>query len=120
MKITDIRFRVCGPIANAYDSVNSGINAPCLEYRMYLFTSGDIKVNPVFAPSLNFMPGRDVRYAIGIDDEKPQIITLIPGDYDAKNGNTDWEQTVSDNFRIGIQPTFHQHARLSYPENMDG
>ncbi len=68
---------------------------------MYLFTSGDIEVNPVFAPSLNFMPDRDVRYAISIDDEKPQIITLLPRDYDAKNGNTDWEQSVSDNFRIG-------------------
>jgi hypothetical protein len=87
--------------ANPYDSLIPGINAPCLEYRMYLFSSGNIMVNPIFAPSLNFMPGRDVRYAISIDDEKPQIIALIPRDYDAKNGNTDWEQTVSDNFRKG-------------------
>jgi hypothetical protein len=87
--------------ANAYDSLIPGINAPCLEYRMYLFSSGSFEVNPIFGTSLNFMPGRDVRYAIGIDDEKPQLITLIPGDYDARNGNTDWEQTVSNNFRKG-------------------
>ncbi len=87
--------------SNAYDSFVPGITAACLEYRMYLFTSGKLEVNPVFAPSLNFMPGRAVRYAISMDDEKPQIITLIPGDYDAKNGNTDWEQIVSDNFRKG-------------------
>jgi hypothetical protein len=88
--------------SNVYDSLIPGINAACLEYKMYLFTSGDIEINPVFAPSLNFMPNRNVRYAISIDDEKPQIITLIPGDYDAKNGNTDWEKTVSDNFRRGF------------------
>ena len=87
--------------SDVYDSLAPGINSPCLEYRMYLFTSGDIRVNPVFGPSLNFMPGRDVRYAISLDDEKPQIITLVPRDYDAKNGNIDWEQTVSDNFRMG-------------------
>jgi hypothetical protein len=95
---------------NAYDSVVPGINSACLEYRMYLFTSGDIEVNPVFAPSLNFMPDRDVRYAISIDDEKPQIITLLSRDYDAKNGNSDWEQTVSDNFRRGSS-----HHSISMP-----
>jgi hypothetical protein len=36
-----------------------------------------------------------------MDDEKPQIINLVSRDYDAKNGNKDWEQTVSDNFRKG-------------------
>ncbi len=66
------------------------------------------------------MPDRDVRYAISIDDEKPQIITLIPRNYDAKNGNTDWEQSVSDNFRKGSSRHLIKHAWLSYPENMDG
>jgi hypothetical protein len=96
--------------ANAYDSFNPGINAACLEYRMYLFTKGNIQVNPVFAPTLNFIPGREVRYAISFDDEPPRIITLLPGDYDAKNGNTDWEQSVSDNSRKGSS-----HHSISTP-----
>jgi hypothetical protein len=87
--------------ANAYDSLTPGLNAPCLEYNMYLFTTGDMEINPVFAPSLNFMPQRDVHYAISMDNEKPKIITLIPRDYDAKNGNADWERCVSDNSRKG-------------------
>ncbi len=85
--------------SDAYDSLVPGINAPCLEYKMYLFTIGDLEINTVFAPSLNFLPHRAVRYAVSMDDEEPKIITLIPGDYDAKNGNTDWEQCVSDNSR---------------------
>ncbi len=98
--------------ATAYDSVVPGINAPCLEYRMFLFTSGDMEVNPVFAPSLNFMPHRDVRYAISFDDEEPKVITLIPRDYDARNGNTDWEQCVSDNSRKGS--SFHSISKPGY------
>jgi hypothetical protein len=102
-KIEDYGHTLSGMRAcsNPYDSVVPGINAACLEYRMYLFTSGNFEIKPVFAPSLNFMPGRDVRYGISVDDEKPQIITLVPGDYDAKNGNADWEQVVSNNFRKG-------------------
>jgi hypothetical protein len=102
-KIDDYGHTLSGMRAwsNVYDSLTPAINSPCLEYRMYLFTTGNFEVNPVFAPSLNFLPDRDVRYAISVDDEKPQIITLLGRDYDAKNGNMDWEQTVSDNFRIG-------------------
>jgi hypothetical protein len=40
-----------------------GKDSPCLEYRMYLFTTGKISVAPVFAPTLNF-GGRPVRYGV--------------------------------------------------------
>jgi hypothetical protein len=77
-----------------------GINAPCLEYRMYLFTAGTAEVIAWLAPTLNFLPGRPVRYAISVDDEEPRMITVLPEDFDARNGNREWEQTVSDNYRI--------------------
>jgi hypothetical protein len=78
-----------------------GKDAPCLEYRMYLFSTGQVEVNPYVAPTLNFLPGRPVRYAIAFDNEEPQVITLVPGDFDAMNGNREWEQSVSNNYRIG-------------------
>jgi hypothetical protein len=78
-----------------------GINSPCLEYRLYLFTTGILPVDLVFAPTLNFIPGAPVRYGISIDNEIPQIITLVPADYDARNGNADWEKSVRDNMRQG-------------------
>jgi hypothetical protein len=78
-----------------------GKDAPCLEYKMYLFSTGAVEVNPYVAPSLNFLPGRAVRYAVSFDNDDPQIVTLVPKDFDARNGNSDWEKTVSDNYRIG-------------------
>ena len=80
-------------------SATPGKDAPCLEYQMYLFTTGAVKVATIAAPTLNFMPGRGWRLAVAFDDETPQVITLVPADYKAQNGNADWEKTVADNAR---------------------
>jgi hypothetical protein len=73
--------------------------APCLEYRMYLFTPGKVQVEAFLAPSLNFMPGRGARYAISFDDEAPQVITIVPKGYFVDNGVRDWEESVKDSVR---------------------
>jgi hypothetical protein len=78
------------------------VNSPCLEYRMYLFSTGNIEVEAIFSPTLNFMPGRAIQYAISFDNNEPQIISLVPGDFFAQNGNRDWEKTVMDNARFSI------------------
>jgi hypothetical protein len=88
------------------------MDSPCLEYKMYLFTTGQIEVNPIVAPTLNFLPGRAVRYGISFDNEEPQIITLVSGDFNARNGNRDWEKSVSDNYRIG--KSMHRIADPGY------
>ena len=79
---------------------------------MIIFSSGQVEVNPIVAPTLNFIPGRAVRYGISFDNEEPQIITLVPEDFDARNGNRDWERSVSDNYRIG--KSIHQIADQGY------
>jgi hypothetical protein len=89
-----------------------GMDSPCLEYKMYLFTTGQIEVNPIVAPTLNFLPGRAVRYAIAFDNEEPQIIKLVPENFDAMNGNREWEQSVSNNYRIG--KSMHRIADPGY------
>jgi hypothetical protein len=88
-----------GPVdaANAVPDKNS----PCLEYKMYLFTSGKVEMFEKFGAALNFIPGRGVRYAISIDDETPQTITLVPEKYSAQNDNGDWEHSVVENGRVG-------------------
>jgi hypothetical protein len=83
-----------------------GKDSPCLEYKMYLFTSGSIEVNSIFSPTLNFIPGRDLRYAISFDDQPAKIITLVPGNYNAQNRNADWEKSVSDNARFSVTKHF--------------
>jgi hypothetical protein len=69
-------------------------NSPCLEYNMYLFIPGEAVVNAFFAPTLNFVPGRGLRYAVSFDNEKPQIIDILTKDFDARNGNREWEDSV--------------------------
>jgi hypothetical protein len=68
--------------------------APTLEYRMYLFEGGKFNVEAILAPTLNFVPGRGLRFAISFDDEAPQIVDAL-----ADNSQKDWEQAVSDGVR---------------------
>ncbi len=83
--------------------------APCLEYDIYLFSTGSVAVRPIFGPALNFLPGHAVRYGVSLDDEPVQWITLVPEDYIAGNGNADWEATVSRNSRTGM--SYHTVSR---------
>jgi hypothetical protein len=80
-------------------SATPGKDSPCLEYQMYLFSTGTVEVATITSPTLNFVPGRGLRFAVAFDDETPQVITLVPADYKAQNGNQDWEKTVGDNAR---------------------
>jgi len=90
-------MRATGPV-DAPEAV-PGKDSPCLEYRMYLFHTGDAEVTTVAAPTLNFIPGRGLRFAISFDDAPPRTVTLVPANYSAQNGNRDWEESVQDNAR---------------------
>lgn len=75
-------------------SMTSPESSPELDYRVYLFTPGKLKVETILAPTLNFVPGRGLRYAISFDDEAPQIVDAL-----AHNTQRDWETTVKDSVR---------------------
>jgi hypothetical protein len=68
--------------------------SPCLEYGMYLFDAGQMNVEAILAPTLNFVPGRSLRYAISFDNQPPQIIDSLE-----HNSLADWEESVSDSVR---------------------
>jgi hypothetical protein len=76
-----------------------GKDSPCLEYKMYLFNTGNIQVRTVVGPTLNFMRDRGLRYAVSFDNETPQVVTVVPSDFNAQNGNRDWEEGVQNNCR---------------------
>jgi hypothetical protein len=69
-------------------------NSPRLEYKLYLFDPGAAEVEAILAPTLNFVPGRGLRYAISFDDEVPQVIDAL-----AQNTAKDWETSVRDSVR---------------------
>jgi len=75
-------------------SVTPPENSPCLEYQMYLFHSGKLEVEAILAPTLNFVPGRGLRFAISFDDQPPQVIDAL-----AQNTPQDWAKSVEDSVR---------------------
>jgi hypothetical protein len=80
--------------------VTPGKDSPFLEYKMFFFSTGAFDITSIFSPTLNFLSGRPLQYAISFDNVTPQIITLVPENFNARNGNTDWEKSVSDNARF--------------------
>ena len=80
-------------------SVTPPKDSPHLEYKMFLFDSGKLNVETVLSPTLNFVSGRGLHFALSFDDQPPQIVTAVPADYSAGDGNHDWERTVADGAR---------------------
>jgi hypothetical protein len=74
-------------------------DSPRLEYKMYLFSTGKVEVESTVGPTLNYIHGRPLRYAVSFDDETPQVVTIVPANFNAGNGNRDWEESVINNCR---------------------
>ncbi|HUP03440.1 MAG TPA: glycosyl hydrolase 115 family protein, partial [Bryobacteraceae bacterium] len=101
-----------GMLTHAPVDVAGLSNGPHLDYRVYLFTPGEETAKLKLGPALNFAPDRPVRIAVSMDDETPQVLTIVPKGYDAGNGNRDWEQSVRDNARYVTSK--HQIAAAGY------
>jgi hypothetical protein len=61
---------------------------------MYLFDPAALQVHTIIAPTLNFVPGRGLRFAVSFDDQPPQIVDAL-----AQNSLHDWEESVKDSMR---------------------
>lgn len=68
-------------------------NTPHLEYRVSTVSTGPVKIITYISPTIDFTGGKGLRYAISVDDEKPQIVDI--------NTNEDktWDKDVSDNIK---------------------
>ncbi len=93
-------MRVQGPVG--FGPLEPAKGSPHLEYKTYFFTSGEASVYSILAPNLAFIPGRDLRFAVSIDDQKPIMVTGVPTTVAASgtpsNGN-EWEKNVKDEAR---------------------
>ncbi len=87
-------FPVDGP------SLTPGPGSPSLQYRVYAFDSGQAEVTAILSPTLNFVPGRGLRFALAFDGEQPKIIDTLE-----HNANRDWATTVKDSVRY-VKTTF--------------
>jgi len=65
-----------------------------LAYKMYLYDTGEFEMQAILAPTLNFVPGRGLRFAVSVDDGPRTIVDELE-----HNAQKDWEQAVSDGVR---------------------
>ena len=74
-----------------------GGDAPRLEYRIYLYSPGPIRVRAYLSPTLNFHSTAGLRYGISFDDESPLIINM----HEDKTFQH-WEESVRNNVTEGV------------------
>lgn len=75
--------------------------APWVEYDIFTFSTGEVELTALFAPSLEVTPGKKLRYAVALDDQEPQIIELL-----ADGSHAAWQQAVRD----GVRKSSSQHT----------
>lgn len=71
--------------------------APILEYPVFLPEKGDVKINLVVGPTVNFN-SEGLRVGISVDDAEPQILTIISKP-SASGSDASWANSVRDNAR---------------------
>ncbi|HEY5771552.1 MAG TPA: hypothetical protein VIS75_02940, partial [Chitinophagaceae bacterium] len=87
------------PVTAEQEGLNSV--SPRLEYEVFLYhtDTGQIKLNAYFSPTLNFHgTEKGLQYAISIDDEAPQIISINSEDKNSISGI--WNKWVAENIII--------------------
>lgn len=76
-----------------------GGNAPHLAYEIYTYSKGAFTINAYFSPTLNFHNNTEgLRYAISVDDEAPQLISINKEDKNSISGI--WNKWVAENIII--------------------
>lgn len=83
------------PMPVTAESREPGGKTPCLEYPVYLFSAGTIKVRAHLSPTLNFHNDQGLRYAVSLDNQ-PAVIVNING----KTPPGTWDRWVSNNINI--------------------
>ena len=76
------------------ESASPGPASPHLEYKMYLFQAATVSVEATLDPTLNFVPGHGLRYAIAFDDDPPQIVDAL-----TDKSTEAWATSVKDSVR---------------------
>jgi hypothetical protein len=75
------------------------VEAPVLEYSFYLFKPGRLAVTCYLLPTLPLVGGRGLRYAVGLDDETPQVVSVDAG---LAVPSKPWSQNVLNQTTTGL------------------
>ncbi|MEJ6950956.1 glycosyl hydrolase 115 family protein [Natronospora cellulosivora (SeqCode)] len=87
-------------------------DAPSLEYKLFLFNPGEIKVRVYTTPSLNINRDRGLKYAISFDNQVKEVVDTFPKEYDATYDYPEWMNGVMDNAHIN--ESIHNIEKAGY------
>ena len=68
-----------------------GDDSARLEYPLWLESRGEARLRLVASPTLGYVPGRGLRVAVSLNDERPRVIDVL-----ADRSGAAWERMVSD------------------------
>jgi len=86
-------------------------NAPSVEYDFSVFSAGDLTVHTYLSPAQDFKKQGGLKFAIAIDDEKPQIVNMNEGELIPDYKYADWwMKSVGDHIKIRIS-THHVNSQ---------
>jgi hypothetical protein len=78
-----------------------GPNAPRVEYEFTVFNAADLTIDAHLSPTQDFKKQGGLKYAIAVDNEKPQIVNMNEGetkpDYEYAEW---WAKSVADHIKI--------------------
>ncbi len=78
-------------------------NSPRVEYEFTTFSSGDFKVETYLSPTQDYKKQGGLKYAITIDNEKPQIINMNEGEIIPDYKYADWwMKSVGDHIKTKV------------------
>lgn len=72
-----------------------GGGSPHLAYELYLFSTGEARIEVTLAPTLSFNGGEGLRYGVSLDEEPPQIVNIH-----ADSSPQAWSRWVSSNANV--------------------
>ncbi len=78
------------PVTSAPQQPGKG---PYLEYPIHLFEPGEVEIQFLLSPTLDFRGEGGLRFAVSIDDEAPQLVNVHEGGVTER----EWERAVADN-----------------------
>jgi hypothetical protein len=77
------------PVTGAAQEPGKG---PHLEFPIHLSEGGEVEVQLVLSPTLDYKGKGGLRYAVSVDGEAPQVVNVHAG-----TGEREWEQAVANN-----------------------
>jgi len=95
------------PSPDIFEKITPTKESARLEYDMYISRRGEISVDVIVSPTLNFTDGKPLYYAIAFDDQKPQLI-----EFGGKSKDKTWYESVRNSVRL--TKSFHDLPKAGF------